>query len=854
MTVAVVVVAPADVLRTAEAWARLGLVGDSLWVSAEGLTSIDHDAPNALVATYLRFEHEPFVGPLAVQLAELGSLEEARIAWLRGTDATNESLLKALDVLARELLPYDQVHWLDVVAPQRRTDESAVPLAGDWIQFRIHPSDRPAPDVADAGWDLGLAVPLHVTLALTGILGGVTRALPWARLNAAQSWVVRVFSRMVDGGLEARRQAWRFVVETLPTTHAAEQHPAVFLAAHPAGAARIVESATADILAGHGGALEYRAPAASEFRAHPRLSVGRHLLNFLRFLPLGLEAVLGIRREPQAVSGSVLEFEDLGYSVGKRIEAPTRSDGIPDFAAMEASALRQARQELDALSSREGASPPAEAWEPLAQIATALIDGGSSLPDGWTAPTSHDQRLSLPPGWVVLGSAERVASETPELALAENLAVAAEAFEVVRVVPVPPLQIAADPRGVTATAVRLTKRGNDQDAEAFGQQLSALDPPMGPPTRPRSLLDRLRGRVVGGLLRARLDAERWTEAASRGPEGSAPDWGREARLLRPLWWIAMGACVLVGVLWYVFHEPINAALGTSLGLEAGLWLSLALLLVVALVVLYVAFRRWNAFLEQGRRRLESIALWLDRAARARTSHAALMNAERTSRAWANLLSNALQPGSLDQADGADIHIERAPFSLRVGHPRFRAEQIDGWLARLAAQPGWRLSCLEHIVGEFLGLQPDRALQQLARDPALPGGRLDRLVGRLPELATEWQREVVTGVWAELRDQISVNADRLEVPRSPGLPSVVTRVEPFLAELTPDDGELPWAHDFLVPSVTSAPGTDSALVLVLSAALSTARLRIQVQPLEVTALVEPLPASEDDVASDFDLPR
>ena len=852
MTVAVVVVAPGSVVNAAEDWARLGLVGDSLWVSADDLTSIDPDAPNALTAIYLRFEQDPLIGPLAVQLAELGSLDEARITWLRGTDATNAGLLRALDSLARELLPYDQIHWLDIVVPQRRTDETAAPLAGDWTQFRIHPSDRPAPDVADAGWDLGLAVPLHVTLALTGILGGTTTMLPWARLNAAQNWVVRVFSRLVDGGLEARRQSWHFVLETLPTTHAAEQHPSTFLPSSGAEAGQIVEEATDWVMASHGRTLDYGEPATSEFQPHPRLTVGQHLRNFLRFLPLGLQALLGIHREPNVVVGNVLEFQDLGYNVGKRIEVLPWTDGIPDYGAMEEAAAAQARQALDRLRAREGAQPSAEVWEPLAQIATSLVDCGSSLPEGWIAPIRHEQRVSLAPASVFLGPSETVLSVTPELALAENLAVAAEALTYTRANPAPPLGVTADPTGVTATAMILARSGNEQDAAALSRQLADLDIPQVPVSRPRSLLEHIRGRVIGGLLRSRLDAERWSAAATRSPDGPAPTWEPRARKFRLIWWIAIGVIFGLGVIWYFFHDNINAAIGTTIELGIGLAIVGALLLIFAIVLLYFFFRTWSAFLEKGRRRLELMALWLGRAQQAVISNAALLNTERTSRAWADLLSSALMAGDPEATESNGIEVERAPFSMRVGHPRFRNEQWDKWLATAGAQPGWRLASLSRIVAEFLACQPNRALQQLANDPALPGGKLDQLSAHLPELADDWRRGAVAQIWTDLRDHISVNVDRLDVPRSQGQPAQATRIGPFLAELIPDDGEQPWAHDHLVPAVTAPPSSDSALVLVMSAALSTAQIRIQVQALDNFALLDPPGPGDLDV--DDGLPR
>lgn len=107
----------------------------------------------------------------------------------------------------------------------------------------------------------------------------------------------------------------------------------------------------------------------------------------------------------------------------------------------------------------------------------------------------------------------------------------------------------------------------------------------------------------------------------------------------------------------------------------------------------------------GRRPLEMMAIWLDRAAQGWSAHATLLNAEQVIREWAGLLSSFLPEGVRDQGTSTDIEIEQMPFSMRVGHPRFRKEQLREWLAEIRARPGWRLASTPAlgVVAVFLWL-------------------------------------------------------------------------------------------------------------------------------------------------------
>lgn len=835
MTTAVVVVAPTSTIDLAVAWGRRGLVADSLWVSSDELTGIDPDAPNAVQAARITFDREPVRGPLALQLAELGPLVEARVTWLRSSDATNEMLLEALDDLLRDLLPHDQMHWLDIVVPLRRTDEAVAPLAGEWVQFRIHPSDRPAPDVTDAGWDLGRAVPLHVTLALTGVLGGLVSRVPWAQINASENWIVRVFSRLVDGGLQARRAAGAFVFETLPSTHAAEQHREEFLAAGYTEAEGIVEDATRWLMEVDDYALSYRPPATSRFRGQPWLTEYAHLLNFWRFLPTGIMALFGLEPKPNAKVGHVLEFDDLGYNVGKPVKVVQWTSGIPDFAQLEMQAAQEAEQAIARLRAREGAQPAGAAWEPLVQVSSALVDGGGAVPAGWQPPARAGRRLSVSPEWVVLSSSGSPESEVPELANAENPAVVADALREARRVWPQPLSHESDGTRVTQTARRLADDGNASDARSLATQLDLLG---AAPTDVghRSLLDRIHGRVLGGVVRSRLDAERWTAAATTSTEGGAPRWQTVAMRYRSVWW---GVNLLLGVLWWVwatFNEQINSALGWSLDPALGLVLIGVIHLLALVTMLYLFFRGWSVFMERGRRRLELMALWYDRAAQAWAAHGLMANTERVARSWTGILSGLLEPLTYRDRVSGDVEVEQAPLGLRVGHPRFKPVQLEGWLADVGAKPGWRLRNLMDVAGDFLACLPERAIDRLAQDLALPGGLLHRFGRELPELAQTWRSRAVTSVWDEVRALVAENAQHLEIVRSPGLLPEETTLTPFLAGITPTDDEGPWPRDYLVEEGFGDPKSPVP-ELVVSPALCTARIRIQVRVLDDVDRVE-----------------
>jgi len=831
MSIATVVVAPRTVIDTAVAWARRGLVANSLWVSSDDFPGVDPDRPNAIPVKLVGYGFEPIDDTLPLQLAGLGALQETRVVWVRLAKDTNNEVLGELAAQLREILPHVTNHWIDIVVPEKRTDERFAPLAGHWVQFYVYPSDFSAPDHTDAGWDCDLAVPLHVTLALAGILGGSTTDLPWARLDADQYHLVRAFSRLVDGGLEAQRQAHQFVHATLPITHAAEQHKDTGLPASSSEAAEIVDQATACLLASEDGALVYEAPAQSEFEGHPRVSVKQHLLLFLRFIPTGLMTLLNLQPEPNAEMKHRLEFDDLGYNIGPEVEVVEWTSGIPDFAALEAKAATEAALALAQASRHEGARPPSGVWEPLARLSTVLVDGGTVTLNGWDMEilTTQQRRLSLSPELVTLGEAEAVSTRVPELAKARNAAVASEALFQARRYRGQPIKAQPDATRVTATAMRLADQANSIDAAELGEQLEQLGE-IAPPPRPVSLLERVHGAVLGGLIRSRLDAGRWGQFAVTSPPGKVPTWGKANVILKWVMRVVIVLLVLVGVAWWLWREKIASALSVTIGLVAGLAIIAGALVLVTILLLYQLFRRWAAFMERGRRRLELMALWLGRALKAQGRHSALVNTERVAGRWSALLSSV--PGQREPAELEvfETEAELAPMSLRIGHPRYRRNQMEHWLANAGAKPGWRLEALQLVTGYCAGLPADRALAWLAEDRGLPGGRLDNLAEELDEHQAQWRAAAQEQIAAEVLLAMAKEAKSIDVFRNPKLPLQETQTEAFLHELTPpEDDRDDWPDDSDHSWVVAAGAGEvrDRAVLIASPALCTGRFRIQV---------------------------
>ncbi|MDR1441033.1 MAG: hypothetical protein LBJ02_01345 [Bifidobacteriaceae bacterium] len=830
MIVATVVIAPSDMVDTAIAWARRGLIADSLWLRAENLSGVDYDSPNAIMVTRLRYGAEPHEGPLALQLSGLESLDEARVAAVRSAGDTDAGRLEELADLLRELLPHDIIHWIDVVVPERRTDETVTPLAGAWVQFRIDPSDRPAPDRSDAGWDLGLAAPLHVTLALAGILGGTTTKLPWARLNASGYRVVRAFSRLVDGGTGLRQASRQFVHEFLPTTHGAVLHPHAFLAATAAHQTEAVEAASVWLANQENYALVYVPLPPTPFADSPRAGFGQHMRQCLRFVPVALRSLFTTRPNPARLGKRIMEGSDLGYHVGPETARSRRSAGIVDFGELEAQAIAESGRMATEARTRDGGRPPARVWDHLARVATALVDGGGGAPPKWPSPQRHGRRLTVPARAVSLGTYTRVSSPVPEIGAAVNSAVAAVALNEARRPGGPPIADGQSaPRARSAVAL-LAAQANQSDAHRLALQVAGLGS-VAPRHQP-TLFDRVEGRLLGGMLRARLDAERWEQnLRTGGLGGEAPSWKHASAAARWTFWVVTVALALTAV--WVWRHPavVLVVTGFTIDQNGAYAILAALFVLLTLVVLYWLFRCWLSFMEMGRRRLELISLWLSRVVDARRRQSRLANAERIARGWFALLAGLLaeDPVVLEPTVGAEA--EQAPMAMRIGRPRFTDDQMRQWLAQSGGAAGWRLAALQEMAGQASGAGSFGAVEWLTEDPGLSGGRIDSMLRDLGRLQSQWRATTVERMSAGMMSLMAANAGSISVVRNPALAPRDAAVGPFLDELTPpDDDRDDWPDDERHSWVVrSGDGSDpDRIQLVLSPALCAGRFRVQVK--------------------------
>lgn len=735
MTIAVVVVSPSDVRDDALVWGQAGLIADSFWVSSDHAGTIDPDRPNSVSAQRIlpREIREP--APLALSLAELGSLDEIRVAWIRPPEPELSESMKSLEHLLREMLPPDVTRWLDIVVPSARTDATVAPLPGQWLQLRIVAEDRSAPDVTDAGWDLDLDVPLHSALIAVGILAGTLGRLPWGAESAAEHYEFRTFSRLVLGALEANVEADRFIAQTIPQSSAGSFYPTRFLELESEAAHRLLAEALTYILEADSATLSYNDPEPSRFQPPPSLTRFQHLLAFFRFLGFGLLLLLGLKAEPEAVVHSKYDFDDLGYNVDKPTPAIDWGVKIPDFDALDSEAAEEARKDLTALDRqlrRDPPVPPSRVWRSLVRLVTSINDGGAE-PDGWDPPEHQDRKPVLAAAMVQPSAASPVTSDIPELAEARNAGIANAAINEARRRRSTPLVALDDATGVVVTAQRLASEGNERDSVRLDEQLITLLAPQG--AGARSLLDQIGSRVIGAAIRARFDTERWTEWATGPSEGDPLDWSQAERRFRKRTLIGIAVCAVLALIWaavaYFAHDVLPAWLTAPVGFIAvG-----ALAVVFLLWSLYAFFRAYSAFLERGRRRLEVRRRWLERAQVAMHEHARLRIARVMTTKWLDILS-AIYPPSETTVRSVDRTMPAtAPKGLAAALPIYSEREITKWLIDEAAEVGWRMRALERVASNAMEASAADSVKKLVEDDGLKGGPLVDLWERRADLWT-----------------------------------------------------------------------------------------------------------------------
>lgn len=746
--VAVIVVCPAEVREAAEGWGRAGLIADSFWVSSDEAAHIDLDNPNRVTARRIRpgVVHDP--APLALALHELGALDEVRVAWIRPPVDTLSQSLKSLERLLRELIPPDQNNWLDIVVPTRRTDRTVAPLPGQWVQLRVLPEDRSAPDVTDAGWDLDLDVALHAALVVIGILGGTFRKVPWAMRSADHHHELRVFSRVVLGAANTEPEARRFVAQTMPLASAATFFSSSYLELDDEESRALVHNAVTHMLSLDSAALSYADPAPSHLIEPPRLSVWQHLVVLFRFLGHCLAVLVGVRRAPKVDIGSKFDFTDLGYNV-RDTPTPTEVDATPrmlDFDALDAALAAEARRVLEQLDrdlQQETPTSPARAWRTLVRLATSLNDGGSR-PDGWDPPENHHRQPVLAAPWVQPTAREPVSTQIPELSVARNPAVAVLAVNDARRVRNVSLVAPDDTGDVVATAHELVDSGNAQDRDRLAEQIDELESPVGP--EPVSFLDRLSGRLIGAGLRARLDAERWSEFATAPTQPDRPTLLAAERRFRKRTFIGLGATAGGGVAWGLVAKFFHAALPAWLSMPVGFGLIGTVAAVYLLWTCYSYFKAYSSYLERGRRRIELRRIWLERACIALREAFRLREPRRIHTKWLDLLSAIFPYDDTSISRPARPMPARPPKGAAVAVPVYTDAEMTAWLAEEGAVPGWRQAAFHAMAAAALEKPEEDAVKLLVEDSGLKGGPLHDMWQRRNAL---WERHA-----AALRSQLA----------------------------------------------------------------------------------------------------
>lgn len=736
MTVAVIVICPADIRESAVEWGGAGLIADSYWVSAADAALLDHDHPNALQVHRIAPGDTYLSAPLLVALSDLRSLDEVRVAWIRRSEEQLNDSMKSLEMLLRQALPSDKTRWLDVIAPTRRTDHTMVQLPGQWTQLRVIPEDRSAPDVTDAGWDLDLDVALHAALAALGILAGTFGNLPWGRTSAADHYDVRVFSRIVLGALNTDAEVRRFIGRTMPDASAGSFFPRSYLEVEPEQSVALVNDAIDHILALDSGALDYRDPPPSTLAPPPRLTAWEHLRLVFRFLGYCLPLLFGIRRRSTVVV-SRFNFTDAGYDIGTEKVLAPRGLKPADFDALDAHAAAEARKKLDEFEATLRRKPPASiasTWRTLYQLTTSINDGGQT-PDGWNPPEQHKRRPVVAGRWVRPDPAGTVSSSIPELAGARSIAVAAAAVTEARRRRNPSLAALPNRTGSVATANELVTEGNSRDTERLSRQIDDLDVPTG--QQPSNFLDRLAGRLHGGSLRARLDAERWRKFATDPSPKDPLDWNAAERKFRLRTLIGLGATAGLTAVWAVVSYFARAHLPSWLSLPIGF----ATIGVVgggfALWSFYAFYVVFTASMERGRRRLELRAAWLTRACRALEETARLAPARRIFGRWVDILA-AIFP--YDEQSGALPHRampSKAPKCMTVALPVYTDREMTKWLAEEGAEAGWRIRALEAMAANAFEEPAADALKRLVEDNGVKGGPLHDMWERRDTLWTDY---------------------------------------------------------------------------------------------------------------------
>jgi len=783
----VILVARHEISSAAADWAATGLIGHALWLDADTL-ELDFLNPTSVTARLVGPGLEPTERALAAELADIRDLTEVRVVWVRDSvhhaDGTTMAELKTW---IRQRVPQRGciVRYFDLVVPVDAADRVVPEAPHEWQQFRVTPEDRPAPGLADAGFPGGerrIAVAVHATVALAGILGGAAAHVDGlGQADQHPVWNMHAFSRLVGGGDRLAQAAAHFRDQVLPTWSAADLEDPRFVGATAVEAEDLVESVTDWWCGEADGDLGYRRAPSSTLAPTEQLALVQHLGNVGAFAAWALQSLFHFTPADAGrwTTNHPLDTEDQGYRIAHdtRIE---ESD-LPDWATLDAALRSRIRASLAEAADVAGigAVPPARVWSALAEAACGVVDGGR-LPAGCPTVRARGQIVVVPPDCVAPATfaGAAVTALPPRGRCAAPLLgerVAQSALRRARTVVSDadaPLVIEANK--VSRTAVRLCADLATADREERERQAGELTPSSEggeePPTQPQdeesagqpdtaspesagtrplvtpSLLDRLRARVLGDRIASRLDAERWTWMAT-APYGSGPGrlaitgWDADApsealrddeRRFRRRVGVATGLAVTLLAVWTWLREPILAFLGSAFGWAVPVWAGYALAAAVGVTGAVLAavrlYRAYVAFLERGRRLLEARRLLEVRARGAWTDYNRLTNVDAILARWCRVLGGVLERRETpDTATGRVFPV--VPAALRFGEPVVAELELMRAMASQGAEPGWRYEELRALA-ELSDSVAD--LTELVGDRGLVSGALDRLVRELAD--------------------------------------------------------------------------------------------------------------------------
>lgn len=725
---AVVLVGSVELGSLAASWAQEGLLGPVLWLNADAVPKVD-GAVSWEEVTATALSPTPYDVRFQRELATGDPVGALTIAWMRTADEVAGEGMGALGAFARRVIHQGTgVRLFDVVQPTESSQVPNVAVVNGWEQVIVAPEDRPEVNGLDAGWvSRRSEVTLHVASAVVGRLGGAASPLP----PATGPYIVSVWSRHVTGADHLKAEVARFFDHRLPTVSAADVEP-------------------------------HNYATFREEREH-----GDEVLTWMR--TLGDDALRYQRAGQEVVDVSEAALPGEGRVGRSDIRAAdsagSRPPGSPQM--VEEQAIKRIDETLRTESRSAGALLPAGVWRSVVLTLAATIDGGP-LPVGSPGSWAHGHRLVVDPRimWPDAELPEHEYSEEatrilPELdhcpperiAASAVRSVVAELRDEDGTVPGVPF-----PASGVSPSRRNRKLVESSAAADLHLQVAQRDELGGlgldEPGEPLSVTDRLLRDVLADAIRARLDAERWHQAAvASWPATTASNWGQ--------WLLAALAAVLavIGALWLLDPQSMNSIVGA---VGVGPWPAEP----PAVVSFVGAVGAGLGAVLSARRRSDDRVDWrfrrMLRELLAAHALGAFAGARRLDNALGVLsLWRQILLGVFPQTDRS-FEVESptylsVPEALQRGPLDMYLHFHELQLGRKSAPPGWRGRAIRELAELALAKyddvpgQADTGLQPLWADPGYREGPLHRVARDLPweQLRVRWIDDATATAKADL---------------------------------------------------------------------------------------------------------